>query len=218
MIYSNFNETIHGRTGDHSLASPAVLSEKARKNVEALEAFGEEADRRLEAMVAVGYCHLYGGEPVEFPAEWAWQAARSLQRVVMEATMAAGYLPTAVADVGQKEAEEIVAALLFSRMNIWAAMEGLFTVINGGHLINDDVCDLVQPGLNALDDMLRDNLELIGSLVDTKLLAHWRRGLGEWRSRLSLLPWWLAGRLEEAAARGRQRADSRDVLAAQIAD
>ena len=154
----------------------------------------------VEAAVACGYCRLYGGDPPEFPfPEWlAMPAANRLQVLIEESSADAENLPAAWDAALPDEAEDLVASLLFARMDAWAAFETLDAAVEaGGDEALRERIEICQDTLANFDRVLWDRLAFVSTLAETQLLVNWRLSLAA-PYRVPL-PWWLNGTVEEAA-------------------
>jgi len=196
MIYSQFGEAFQDSMDCVFSIDKSVLAEEAREAIRNGRAFGDGGAREIAAAVSCGYCRLYGGEPVQFPPEWGLAAANRLQVLIEESSADAENLPAAWDAVMPDEGEDLVAALLFARMDAWAAFEALDAAVEaGGDEALRERVEACQDTLANFDHVLWDRRGLLSTIVETQLLPNWRLSLAAGVP----MPWWLDGRLEEEA-------------------
>jgi len=151
----------------------------------------------LDAAVACGYWQLFGGDGslVQFPNEFAVRAAKQLSEFISDRTTEVCHLPENWDAANPQDAEDLVAKLLASRMDGWAAMETLHGVSADSDL--SDALSACDEAIDSLDRALLEKIDFLATLTDTELLAQWRLALAS--PYRNPYPWWLAGEIEAAA-------------------
>jgi hypothetical protein len=176
---------------------------------------GAQAAYRLA--VALGRCRLFGVEPGAdldgtLPAELALPAAATLAGQLEVLTEEARQLgPRWDCAVDPIEADGLCVDLLDARMEAWAALSAIDEANRAcrdagepGEVPLAQALDHVHDRLEAFDSVLAEQVDILATVADTRLLDNWRGLLGaEHRRRL---PWWLDGRLEQAARAAMARA------------
>jgi len=162
-----------------------------------------------EAVIARGYARIYGGtEPTpELPRFVIAPAAAQLAERMAAAERAAAALAVTWRQAGPEDADALVAQLLQTRMDAWAATSELVAAIDG----SDDSAAIealegFEDAVDRFDRKLAGREDLLATLVGTGVLDGWRRELAA--AYRDPLPWWLDGRLEaraEAMARSVDR-------------
>jgi hypothetical protein len=160
--------------------------------------------------VALGRCRLFGVEPGDdldgtLKVTQARTAASELARELADCAARGKVL-------GEKwdrtsdpdEALELVCSLLEDRLDAWAALVALDEAYEAGLAdgapgLEDLVSDLerVMDALDRFDESLEGHLALLSLATATPLLDNWRAWLAP--EFAEERPWWLDGRLEEAA-------------------
>jgi hypothetical protein len=171
---------------------------------------GERTAYRLA--VAMGRCRLFGVAPGDdldgiLPASLAVAAATELARCLDGWTAEADRLGErwdAARDPA--EADDLCAGLLGNRMDAWAASLALDEAYHDGAAEGspqvEDVgtaLDRAYAALDRLDEALERQTDVLATITGTRLLKNWRALLAP--AFAEDLPWWLDGRLEEAAGR-----------------
>lgn len=158
----------------------------------------------VEALVACGNCLLYAGVPslLAFPVWLAVAGARRLVSLLGEAAREADHLPDALAGGLPEEAEDAAAGLVQARMDSWAAMLQLDDVAEResggpGSAPLGAAIDDFDAALERFDRALFARQAELGGLTGTNLFANLRSLLAP--AHRDPLPWWLDGRIEDAA-------------------
>jgi len=158
----------------------------------------------VEALVACGNCLLYAGVPslLTFPVWLAAAGAHRLVSLLGDATREADDLPATAAASDPVEMENVVAGLVHARMDSWAAMLQLDEVAD--RAAGEPTASTLESAIDAFDGAL-DRFDRamfarqaeLGTLTGTNLFANLRSLLAP--ALRDSLPWWLDGRIEDAA-------------------
>ena len=173
-----------------------------------------------EAAVAAGYALLCTHGPEQsgqraFLPCLALPAAEWLERLLARGTADAESLPERWDAAAPAEAEALVADLLATRMDAWAATVALEAALPLAGL--DEALEGVEASLGLFDHALAERADFLATLADTRVLAEWRLALVE--AHRHPYPWWLAGILEATAVEvERSIAGFGDVLGEAAAD
>jgi hypothetical protein len=163
---------------------------------------GDLAAYRLA--LAQGRCRLCGIEPGSgqggpLAPELANAAARELTRQVGEWAAEAERLSERWNCASEPaEADEWCARLLGARMDAWAAgvsIDDAFRV-SGADFLGQAI-DATRSAIDRFDDRLEAQTNALANVTGTRLLDNWRASLAPAVRKNT--PWWLAGRIEEAA-------------------
>lgn len=201
---------------DRALAT----AEKTLATATTAPAAGKPADDLAEAVIARGYARLYGGKPPagDLPQAAFGPAAAVLADRVGAAERDAAALPVTWRQAGPDEADALVARLLQTRMDGWAATTEFVAAAESATPAASMAAALetFEDALDRFDRRLAGREDLLATLVGTGVLDAWRRQLATEHS--DPLPWWLDGRLErraEAMARAVDRLAGRRRAAAE---
>jgi hypothetical protein len=160
--------------------------------------------------VALGRCRLFGVEPGDdldgtLKVTQARTAASELARELADCAARGKELgETWDRTSDPDEALELVCSLLEDRLDAWAALVALDEAYEAGLAdgvpgLEDLAADLerVMDALDSFDEALEGQLALLSLATATPLLDNWRAWLAPEFAEEQ--PWWLHGRLEEAA-------------------
>jgi hypothetical protein len=169
----------------------------------------------LRLACALGWCRLLAVTPGDLDGSltvpWALAGARALGREVDRSIQDARSLgPRWDQSDDPLEGEDLCVGLLQNRMDAWAGYVAIDEAYLGCLEDRDErteaftaaVHDLLDR-LSAFDQALQAEVELLSLATNTTLLDYWRQGLAE--EFRDPLPWWLDGRLEEAARLAEER-------------
>ncbi len=169
---------------------------------------GARAAYRLA--LTLGRCRLFGVDPGEefdgvLPSRLALAAASELTRLLLSQSDEAANLGERWdRAVDPSEADNLCAGLLSTRMEAWAvglaldeAQEDCEEEERSHASALADAIDRVQDALDRFDVPLEAQTEVLATIANTRLLDNWRALLAA--PYKDDLPWWLDGRLEEAA-------------------
>jgi len=168
------------------------------------------------ALVAIGYCRLYGiGLPSAaeqvlaqpMPPALLVPAIHAALNLLQAATAHAHELPARFDDAEPLEDMHVCTSGLHSRMETWAMLVAIDDAyqcyLNCRRADQAVFADWLQQ-LRAADDAFTaalqqpEQMRLLSVATELPLLENWRKMLaGEYRE---LLPWWLDGTLEQIAA------------------
>jgi hypothetical protein len=195
---------IRTESWEHALAAAA----KTLEGVTATSEAGKSAADLAEAVIGRGYGRLFGGaEPTTgLPQSVITPACTALGQRIVEAERAASALRVTWGHAGRDQADAVLAGLLQTRMDAWAATAELVAAIDGSDDAAATVLDQLEDAVDRFDRKLADQEDLLATLVGTGVLDGWRRELAA--AYRDPLPWWLDGRLEaraEAMARSVDR-------------
>lgn len=176
---------------------------------------GARAAYRLA--LSLGRCRLFGVEPGDeldgiLPVYLALAAVAELTRLLQgRAEYAASLAERWDRAVDPAEADNWCAGLLGIRMEAWAAGIALDEALldgeqEGGSLASvlAEAIDRFHDALDLFDAKLQEQVAILATITHTHLLDNWRALLAPVYQ--EDLPWWLDGRLEEAARRSREEA------------
>jgi hypothetical protein len=161
---------------------------------------------------ALGRCRLYGIAPGDdldgvMPPPLAEAAASELTRRLASWADEAGRLGDRWdAAVDPAEADNLCAGLLGARMDAWAVgvaldeayLDAVAEDAAGANSLGAAI-DRASDALDRFDQALEGQTEVLATITGTNLLTGWRALLAPTFG--EDLPWWLDGRLEEAAGR-----------------
>lgn len=195
---------IRTATWKQALAAAAQTLE----GVTATTVVGKSSADLAESVIARGYGRLYGGteSTPALPGFVTAPAAAQLAERMAAAERAAAALPVTSRQSGPEDADALVARLLQTRMDAWAANAELVAAIDG----SDDAAGIealegFEDALDRFDRKLAGREDLLATLVGTGVLDGWRRQLAAAYG--DPLPWWLDGRLEARAEAMARRVD-----------
>jgi hypothetical protein len=155
--------------------------------------------------LTLGQCELFGIEPptdVDIPRNEfvARHAADAAAEATVGLTNDLGSLDDLVSAANsQIDVDEVVCSPIESRMDLWAVIIGIETMIDA----DDSCCDSVRfreshsrflGALDQYDHRLQHHKGLLALACETELLDNYRNGLSERFT--ESLPWWLDGSLE----------------------
>jgi hypothetical protein len=158
---------------------------------------------------ALGRCRLFGVAPGDdldgvLPAPLAAAAAAELTRLLTTWADEARRLGERWdAAIDPSEADNLCAGLLGARMSAWAvgvALEEAYLDCaeeDPARAALAAAIDGMQDALDRFDEGLEGHTDVLATVAGTKLLEGWRTQLAP--AFREDLPWWLDGRLEEAA-------------------
>jgi hypothetical protein len=166
--------------------------------------------------VVLGHCRLedvdLGDLDGSLPAPLALVAAEMLGRLVDGWIRDVENLRDRLNDVRNgEEADELCFGVLEARMEAWAA----FVVINEAYQVCAEdrspehgrfapLMDTVLGGIETLDRLMQERIDVLARVAAFPLLENWKRLLGP--TSAEVLPWWLDGRIEQRATQLDQEA------------
>lgn len=177
----------------------------------------QACDASYEMAVALGWCRLTGVEPTgelnqTLPTNIAWVAAcelckRSVHWIDQVLSMGLRWDAAETPD----EKHHILATLLQSRMDAWAALiaieEACLVAITHASPHAQSLLDaeeLAAARIEQFDDLLYQERSLLSAILDTNLIRNWRSAMNNlYRDNL---PWWLDGTLERQATSAQHEA------------
>jgi len=175
-----------------------------------LKALGPDGERAAyRVALALGRCRLFGVAPGDdlngvMPAPMATAAASDLTRLLLAWAAKAGRLGELWdATDDPAEADNLCAGLLGARMSAWAvgfALDEAYADCLEGDPARSALAaaiDRMQNALDPFDEELERHSDVLATVTGTRLLDGWRAFLAP--AFREDLPWWLDGRLEEAA-------------------
>ena len=155
---------------DRSLAT----AEKTLATATNAPAVGKPADDLAEAVIARGYARLYGGKPPagDLPQAAFGPAAAVLADRVGAAERDAAALPVTWRQAGADEADALVARLLQTRMDGWAATTELVAAAESATPAASMAAALetFEDALDRFDRRLAGREDLLATLVGTGVL------------------------------------------------
>lgn len=197
-FFFRFDQAGPAPSGDGSLRR-GMLARPGAASAQSAERGAASAEVTLaaEAAVAAGYGLLFTAAPPRpaFPSRLALPAAERLQRLIAQGVADAESLPERWDAAEPAEAEALVADLLATRMDAWAAVEALRATQPLAGLA--EALEAVEASVGHFDRTLAEHADFLATLADTRILAEWRLSLVD--AHRHPYPWWLAGILEATA-------------------
>jgi hypothetical protein len=196
-----------------------LIRARAQPDLADISADTEQARRAAYWLaVVLGNCRLreldLGDEDGSLAVPVALTAGRRLATLLTHWSHDAWRLEERLDDTsGAVEINDLCFDLLEARMEAWAA----FLAIDEAHQACTAekapqcqeftaLMDLLLDRMSDLDRQMQGQLDLLSLVAPYPLLDNWKRALGP--TYAQALPWWLDGRLQEAAAQVQQDAEN----------